>query len=515
MRPAGQAAGEGVPNGAVSPAQSAADHRPIGRSTTLYYALGAVAFGVVHGALGSLVLLFFNQVIGLPARLVGTAIMIALIVDAIFDPMIGLWSDHVRSRWGRRHPFMYASAIPIPIAFYCLWNPPYGWSNQAMFGYLLALLIAVRLSLSLYEIPSTALAPELTTDYDERTGLLSHRFFFGMLGGGAMAMLAYQVFLRKDAAHPLGVLNRLGYGHYGLTAAIVMLVTILVSCVGTQGHSIVMVQPPRRNIGLRAKLREVKATLSNRSFLALMVAAIIFSVGSGLHGGLGLYITTYFWELTPQEISYLIAFGTISAVLGVTLAPVVSKRMGKKRAMIAVFAIALVAGVIPIPLRLVGLMPPNHSFALLAALLADGLVRDTLSIMGFIVVASMMSDIVEDVAVQTGQRSEGLLFAAGGLVLKSVTGVGTFLSGLLLEFVHFPQGAMPGHVDPAILRHLVLIFVPVTAGSSLLAIMALTFYRIDRTVHQHNLDQLRDAAAAAERVGTETAEEVTSVIRTV
>src|SRR5579863_1936075 len=187
---------------------------PLGTGVKLFYGLGSVAFGVESVALGSLVLLFFNQVIGLPASWVGAAIMIALIFDAIFDPLLGQWSDHLRSPWGRRHPFMYASAAPLAVAFYFLWNPPYGWSNHAMVVYLLVMLVAVRLLVSLYEIPSAALAPELTPDYDERTSLLAYRFFFGVLGGTVMGVLAFQVFLRKDATHPLGVLNRHGYEQY-------------------------------------------------------------------------------------------------------------------------------------------------------------------------------------------------------------------------------------------------------------------------------------------------------------
>ena len=250
--------------------------------TKLFYGLGSVAFGVQGLALGSPLLLFFNQVIGLPAPWVGAAIMIALIFDAVFDPLVGQWSDHVRSRWGRRHPFMYASAVPLAIAFYYLWNPPYHWSNQAMFAYLLVSLVAVRLLVSLYEIPSAALAPELTADYDERTGLLSYRFFFGTLGGTAMAVLAFRVFLRKDATHPLGVLNRHGYEQLGLVGALVILVTILISSFGTHGRIAALIQPPRRNLGLRGKAREIAATLSNRSFLSLTIAGIVAAVAGGL-----------------------------------------------------------------------------------------------------------------------------------------------------------------------------------------------------------------------------------------
>jgi Na+/melibiose symporter-like transporter len=102
----------------------------------------------------------------------------------------------------------------------------------------------------------------------------------------------------------------------------------------------------------------------------------------------------------------------------------------------------------------------------------------------------MMADVVEDVAVSSGQYSAGLLFAANGLVQKCVLGIGTFAAGLLLEFVHFPQGATQSHVDPAVLRHLALVFVPLTAGCGAIGIACLTFYRI--TVgHQRILD-IRD-----------------------
>ncbi len=510
-----------APEAAANPLEASATNLSppsgprLGFAIKTFYGVGSIAFGVETVALGSLLLLFFNQVVGLPAPWVGAAIMIALVFDAIFDPILGQWSDHVRSRLGRRHPFMYASALPLAVAFYFLWNPPHGWSNSAMFAYLITLLVSVRLLISLYEIPSSALAPELTPDYDERTSLLSYRFFFGMIGGTAMAMLAFQVFLRQDATHALGVLDRHGYERWGLVAASVMIITILISCIGTQGRGIDIKTPPRIAGSFAGNAREIMATLSNRSFLALMIAGIISAIAGGLSSGLGLYITTYFWDLTSKEISYLVGFGFFSAILGVSLAPMVSKWMGKKRAMITLFAISLVASVIPIPLRLIGLMPPNHSFALLAALIVDGIVRDTLGIMGFIIVSSMMADVVEDIAVHTGQRSEGLLFAANGLLQKCVSGVGTFVSGLLLAFVHFPQGAVQGHVDPLILRHLVLIYVPITAACSALAIAVLGFYKIDRASHQHNLEQLREVAALAEMSHEQELEGVTPLTRAI
>ena len=155
-----------------------------------------------------------------------------------------------------------------------------------------------------------------------------------------MAVLAFQVFLRKDAAHPLGVLDRHGYAQYGLVSALVMMVTILISCLTTHGRNVVVQPPQRQKAGLSDRMREVLATLSNRSFLSLTIAGIVGAVGAGLSSGLGLYIATYFWELSSKEISYLVAFGFASAILGVSLAPAVAKRTGKKRAIIGLFAVS-------------------------------------------------------------------------------------------------------------------------------------------------------------------------------
>ena len=83
------------------------------RWTKLAYGFGAVAYGVKDNGFSFFLLLFYSQVIGLDARLVGIAITIALLFDGLIDPIIGYWSDNLRSKWGRRHPFMYASAIPV------------------------------------------------------------------------------------------------------------------------------------------------------------------------------------------------------------------------------------------------------------------------------------------------------------------------------------------------------------------------------------------------------------------
>jgi Na+/melibiose symporter-like transporter len=90
--------------------------------------------------------------------------MVTLMFDAICDPLIGEWSDHLRSRWGRRHPFMHASAVPIAFAFYFLWNPPHGWSNQSLFIYLVSSRAAGRGSTAVESLRNSEHRPRPRAD---------------------------------------------------------------------------------------------------------------------------------------------------------------------------------------------------------------------------------------------------------------------------------------------------------------------------------------------------------------
>ena len=126
--------------------------------------------------------MFYTQVVGVPAPMVGLALTLALVLDAVLDPIVGYWSDNFHSKWGRRHPFMYASAIPVAVSFFLLWTPPKGWDHQALFWYLLTFAILTRDALTFFETPNAALGPELTKDYDERSALQSWRSFFGWVG---------------------------------------------------------------------------------------------------------------------------------------------------------------------------------------------------------------------------------------------------------------------------------------------------------------------------------------------
>jgi Na+/melibiose symporter-like transporter len=471
--------------------------RRLSRLTVVLYGIGAVAFGVKDNGFSFFLLLYYNQVLGLPDAWVGFGIMLALVLDGVFDPLVGYLSDHLHSRWGRRHPFMYIAAIPVAASYWLLWNPPADLPPEQLFGYFVVVSVLVRVFIAVYEIPSASLVPELTDQYDERTSILSYRFFFGWWGGLAMAVLAYAVFLQPDATHPVGVLNPEGYHRYGIVASIIILVAILVSAIGTHSYIPYLKQPPvRRHLGLSGAFHELVETLTNRSFLAVFGSGIFGSMAAGLNAALGIYFNTYFWELTSSEISIFVLAGFVSAVFAGALAPALSRRIGKKKAAIGVSVAAVIVGPLPIVLRLIDWFPPNRSSELLAILFGFNIVTITLVIMSGILTASMVADIVEDSEVTTGRRSEGVFVAANAFVQKATSGIGIFASSLLLGTIGFPRGATPGAVDPAIVRTLGLVYTPLLVVLYVVAIGFLASYRISRETHERNLRRLAESSGA-------------------
>ena len=468
---------------------------PVDLVTKVFYGFGSVAYGIKDNGFQTFVLLFYNQLVGVPAGLTGLAIFLALIVDAVMDPIVGQMSDHWRSRWGRRHPFMYVSAAPVALSYLALWNPPHS-STGVLFAYLFAIAVIVRTFITFYEIPSSALAPELTTDYDERTRILGYRYMFGWAGGLGMTFLAYAVFLTPTRQYPVGQLNPVGYSHYGTVAAIVMFLAILISAAGTHRRIPLLRQPPEQSpTTVGGYFREMAATLSHRSFAMVAIGALFSSIGQGVIFAIALYNGTFFWELSSIQLLILITQNFAGAVLAMALAPALSKRFGKRETTIATLALSVLVGILPISLRLLGWFPANHTPALLPTLLAFGAVSSSLGISAAILISSMISDVVEDSELTTGRRSEGLFFAANSLAQKAVSGTGPLIVGLMLTVVHFPARAQPGHVPAQVLRHLGMLYVPIYVLPYLIAIGFFSAYRISRSTHEDNLRRLAEAAA--------------------
>jgi Na+/melibiose symporter-like transporter len=485
---------------AASGATTGAVTRPrVPRLTRLAYGFGSAAAGVRDGGFNYALLLFYSQVIGVDARLVGLAITAGLIADAFLDTGIGYWSDNLRSRWGRRHPLMYAAALPAAFGYFLIWSPPLGWSQPALFGYILVLTLGVRFVSSLFQVPHAALVAELTDDYVERSSLVSLQFYFGWTVGTLMTVLTFGFIFPAFAtpAIPNGQFNRDAYVVYGLVASAIILAAMLISALGThQQIPRLKAAPPKRHLTLRIIIGEIVETLADRSFLALFVAAAFGLVATGVATALTFYINSYFWGFTSQQVAMISFSVVVSAAIGGLLAPLASRTIGKRRGAFIIGMVAFLGAPMPIVLRLAGILPPGHDgfvfwFILVVTIFDVGLI-----IAFQILVGSMMADLVEAAELKTGRRSEGLFSSSTQLLGKIVQGLGVSIAAFVLTFAGIKAGASPAQVPADAIWRLGALYVPAVLSLWLAMLAALTFYRIDRSDHEANLVALAARAAA-------------------
>jgi glycoside/pentoside/hexuronide:cation symporter, GPH family len=467
---------------------------PLG--TKLSYGLGAAAYGIKDNGFSVFLLIFYNQVVGLPAGAVGAAIALALVFDAMIDPLLGVLSDRTNTRWGRRHPWLYASALPIALSWVMLWHPPQG-SQSFILGYLTLTAVLARAAIATNEVPSLAMAPELTLDYDERTAVLRYRFLFGWIGGMTMLLLAYAVFLVPPIGGPTPAQATNGYQTMALFAAGTMAATVLISALGTHKR---MAHVPRNPIAPQSVgqiLAAMRQALGNRAFGVLMLAGIFGYTNQGVGFAMSQYNLTYVWQLSP--IQFLIY--SVSLIVGVVaiflvISPIV-RMLGKVRAasLLTVFGAVIVAS--PYILRLTGLMPPPGSVASLIMFLALNTTGTALGIGAMITAASMMSDVVEASQEHTGRREEGLFFAGALFMQKCASGLGILISGFILQAAQFPIGVAPAAVPSLAIDRISILFALATLTLSIVAAIVFRHFPFGKAEHDARLTRLAVAASAA------------------
>ena len=471
--------------------------------TRLAYGFGSVASGIREGGFNYALLLFYSQVIGVDARLVGLAITLGLVTDALLDTAIGYWSDNLRSRWGRRHPLMYASALPYAIGYFMIWVPPAGWSNEALFLYVLVLGIGVRFIASLFEIPHTALAAEMSDDYDERSTLISLQYYFGWTFGTLMTVLAFGFIFPAFVTETIrnGQFNRDAYVVYGVIASGLIFLSVLIGSLGTHSQiKRLKAAPPQRHLTPRVIVAEIRETLANRAFAALFVAAAFGAVATGVATALTFYIQSFFWGFTSQQQALISLSVMLSAIIGGIMAPWASRTIGKRRGAFVIGMVAFLGAPLPILLRLTGVLPPGNGNLVFGFVTLVTIVDVGLIIAFQILVGSMMADLAEPAELRTGRRSEGLFAASTRLLAKLVQGIGVSAAAFVLTAAGIKAGAAPGDVPAETIWRLGAYYIPVVLSLWMAMMLALRFYTNDRADHDDNLRALaarRDAAINA------------------
>lgn len=472
---------------------------PITLVTRLSFGAGAVANGIKTASFTTYLMLYYNQVIGVSAAIVSLAVAATLVVDAFADPIIGRWSDVTRSRWGRRHPFIYGSAVPTAIFFTATWFPPSGMTEIQTGWWIFVMATLTRMALSAYEIPTSAMVSELTDNYGERTKLFSLRYLFGYVGAFGFTAFALAFFLVATPEFPKGQLNPAGYGPFALMGGILCFVAIMVCGLGTHSRIPMLRQPNNAEptLSTAAHFREMFQSFNHRGFLSIFGFGVCKYTAIGLYSAMTLYFATYLFKLTSGQTAILTLDSLVAAFIAAPLAPYFSRRIGKRASSMIFAILGIVIGLSPLVLSYAGLFYRPGDSALVPVLFVIGAVYGAMIAMSLINTSSMLADVVEDSAVETGRHTAGTFFAASSFMQQCATALGTGIAGIVLTLSAFPVKANPTTIDPAAVDSLIAYYVPTTFLLWIVGAAILSFYPIDQARHERNLAALRAREAEA------------------
>jgi len=494
--------------------------RQIPFGTKLAFGIGQTAEGIKNTALAAFTLFYFTQILAVPPDWLGTAVLVALIFDAITDPMAGRLSDITRSRWGRRHPYMYISAIPLGVSFYFLFAPP-AWVSESfgtagLFWWVMIFLVLTRGAMTLYHVPHLALGAEMTQNFIERTSIVAHRQVFNAVGIGLTTAVGFGYFLSDPNGGRLTT-DPAAYPPMALFFAVVMVLTIWVSAWFTR-HEVPHLPQATEDDQLEGSIAaiiwraftgifaQIGSAFQNASFRWLFGGVLIVYLMVGTDLALNTFIGQYFWELTGAQLGLIGAVTPLGLFLGASMTRGLHRRFGKRAGLVFGTAGWALCQVLPVILRLVGWFPENGDSLLFPLLIGFRLMQGVIVQQSTVSYGSMLADVVDEHELASGKRQEGVFFGASAFSSKASVGLGSLFAGYALALIDWPIGAevkTAADVAPETLIWLGIVFGPMVCGFAVLSVWCFSRYKLDAVRHREVLEELarvrpeRAAARAA------------------
>jgi GPH family glycoside/pentoside/hexuronide:cation symporter len=468
----------------------------------LIYGLGGFVNNILAAASGGMVIVL-NLGLGMSPWLVGMLGAIPRLTDAFTDPLMGYISDHTRSRWGRRRPYIFAGAIAAGLIYALLWQLPEGRSESFYFWVFLGISLIFYLAYTIFATPWVALGFELTPDYHERTRLMGVQNFFSQLAyvisPWFLLIMQYEPFFDDMVTGAAGLAIAIGV----VTAGVGILPAIFLK----EPFSATASEELKDEAQARGEKSSLAASVADffkgfvatfrfRPFLKLCAATFLVFNGFMLISSFQFYVIIYYVfggdkVLGAEYVGYS---GTISAVA--TFAVIVfitwlATKIGKRRA----FYVSTGVSIVGYGLKWFCYNPEHPWLVMLPApFMAFGL-GGLFTLMG-----SMIADVVDLDELETKERREGMFGSIYWWVVKLGMAAALAGGGILLEATGFDV-ALEGAQTDATLLWMRLFDILVPMISSAVAIWIVASYEItEEKAHEVRveLEQRRGAIQAAQ-----------------
>ena len=466
----------------------------LSRRDRFLYGLGGVAPAAKEAAYTMFVLLFYTQVLGLGGSVTGLIIALSLIWDGISDPLVGSLSDRLHSRWGRRHPFMALSILPLGLGFVGLFSPPQAViaNSTWLAAWLLFWSLWVRTFVTTFAIPHLALSAEITSDYHERSQVLGARLA-SMFLFAVMLPAAGMLWIFPEANGVDGRFDAGNYPLYGALTCLVVWLTSSLSTAGTRRHARNVTPRQHERTTAASLARDLWRTLDNRNFRYLIAYDVAATGAYGVITSLNMLVWTFFWGFSALQVSIILSLPSLLAVALVmfTLGPL-GRRAPKHRLVQWALAGLIINCLWLYPAQLLGWLPDSPTLLFWLNFLFM-LCFMYLFLLRLINSTSIVADLTDEHELAHGVRQEGGYFAVINFVSKLATVVGPLYGGLALDLVGLEAGMRPGEVPEATRHGLVYALGLGVIPPLLLALLAIA------RVHTSEATLRKVQAAIAER----------------
>lgn len=391
------------------------------------YGFGDMASSMFWKLFGSYLMIFYTDVFGMPAAVVGTMFLVTRVWDSVFDPIVGVIADRTHSRWGKFRPYLLFLAVPFGLIGILTFTTP-GWSLTGKIVYAYVTYSLMMMVYSAINVPYASLLGVMSPEPHDRNILSVYRMMFAYLGS-FIALLLF-----------MPMVNFFSTGHTEQHGWMMAVIVIAVMCAVLFYGCFILTHERVKPIKEKQNpLKEdVKDLFRNHPWWILLGAGIAALVFNSIRDGATVYYFKYFVveenhsTITLFGIPFVLsglylAIGQAANIIGVILAAPISNRIGKKRTYMAAMVLATLLSVIFYWFNKddLGLI---FTFQILISICAGCI---------FPLLWSMYADCVDYSELTTGHRATGLIFSSSSMSQKFGWAIGSAVTGWLLAYFGF------------------------------------------------------------------------------
>jgi Na+/melibiose symporter-like transporter len=306
----------------------------------IFYGVGNLGYSTVSSTLSNFIMFFGTSVLGVSGTLIGMAVSISVVWDAVSDPIVGYYSDNSKSALGKRHPFMLIGILGMCAINLLIWLIPASAPEFLKFAWILISLLAVQTFCTFFATPYLALGLDMTTDPHEQTSIQCVKTIFFLLG---MMLPTVFMFIFMPSSNGQGQLLAQGYIDIAYASSLICLIFGLVTFFGTLKNNVCNTYKTEiKKEKFSSVFNDFYNMIKKKDYRNIILGYSISLIASTVLTAAGMHMFTYCFHFNSQQISIVMGALLVGAIISQIFWGKASKKIGKKLSLIRGLSIGII-----------------------------------------------------------------------------------------------------------------------------------------------------------------------------